>query len=311
MSRPSTEQLRLWQDLQQFAAGSLDSDDVEFLHVVLSEYWAGRDTNRFVLCLLSALDSPEKLSFLGYFRQLLYEDDVRLFDKVAPVVPAKAMQGGSEENQGDVGPTARRGHTSRSSPEEDSRADKDRARSQSREGGDRLLGEQHGGLVLSSGLDEAESRANRSAPRRLSRAGSEPSSVNVLTLTLQRPSDTDSRLGLRICGGAEVKTGVFVSSVTVDSPAERSGFRVGDRLLTVGEIDVSQATNAAAATAIRGVYDVEQLPVVLRRTIPADAQTEHRLSPPRVESPPALPRIKARASYEFATSSAQPKQTPR
>ena len=84
MAKPSKAQQVEWRRVQKRAAQLLTTDDQDYLHVVINEYWAYRDVDRLVLCLLSALDTPAKLDLVQDIRDLIDEQDLPRFDKIAP-----------------------------------------------------------------------------------------------------------------------------------------------------------------------------------------------------------------------------------
>ena len=74
-------------------------------------------------------------------------------------------------------------------------------------------------------------------------------------VVLQRNEETVS-LGFSIRGGIEHGLGHFVSSVEVDSEAERQGLKVGDEILTICGLPIFGATHREVVNFISSRWKV-------------------------------------------------------
>lgn len=64
-------------------------------------------------------------------------------------------------------------------------------------------------------------------------------------------------LGMGIRGGSEYGQGIFVSEVTKGGVAEKSGLRVGDLLMTVNRVSLSEASHTTAVKALQTVNEIK------------------------------------------------------
>ena len=69
----------------------------------------------------------------------------------------------------------------------------------------------------------------------------------VKKICLRQPTNPGEGFGFSIRGGSEHGIGIFVSSVDVDSVAERQGLLPGDQILTVNDISFEEITHEEAA----------------------------------------------------------------
>lgn len=111
-------------------------------------------------------------------------------------------------------------------------------------------------------------------------SGQRREAIQVRQITLNRASDHAS-LGFSICGGREHGMGVFVSSVDQGSLAERSGLRVGDRLLDVNGMNFE---HVAHSTAVKVLKSPGRIVLVVK---PAKRPAGSRAAPLRVDEPQA------------------------
>ena len=105
----------------------------------------------------------------------------------------------------------------------------------------------------------------------------EPAQVRQVTLIRTVGQST---LGFSICGGRENGMGVFVSSVDPGSLAERSGLRVGDRLLDVNGMNFE---HVAHSTAVKVLKSPGRVVLVVR---PSKRPAGGRVNQLRVEEAP-------------------------
>ncbi|TKR80847.1 hypothetical protein L596_014842 [Steinernema carpocapsae] len=115
-------------------------------------------------------------------------------------------------------------------------------------------------------------------------ADEDGASTTIETLNIVVRRDTNGGMGLSIAGGLESTpfkgddTGLFVSKLTPNGPAELSGLRVGDKLMLVNNHDVQNVRHDFA------VQCMHQSPEVITMTV----QRERTLNTPRQQPPSVL-----------------------
>eukprot|EP00117_Sycon_ciliatum_P007688 scpid33521/ scgid10693/ Whirlin len=198
--------------LQAKAQQILSQDDNDYFNYVLNEYWQYRNVDGLVLCLLSVLDTPVKLDLLNGVRDIIDEKDVERFDVVAPF---KKM----------ANPPVKQATLQR--------------RDQLRSGNASSAGNAVGSTDAGGSMAGSTAGNHREQPVQ-----------QLRQVTLNRMSDRQS-LGFSICGGREHGMGVYVSTLDPGSLAERSGLRVGDRLLDVNGMNFEHVAHSTAVKVLK------------------------------------------------------------
>ncbi|KAK0404297.1 hypothetical protein QR680_017386 [Steinernema hermaphroditum] len=128
-------------------------------------------------------------------------------------------------------------------------------------------------------------------------ADEDGASTTIETLKIVVRRDANGGLGLSIAGGLESTpfrgddTGLFVSKLTPNGPAELSGLRVSDKLLSVNGQDVQNVRHDFAVQCMHQSGDVINMTVQRERTLKTprtsiSVSTPHPIPPQKQVTPP-------------------------